>query len=328
MPRPLAILVFVFTELLLLPVSLLGAVIYTLDLLTYCARHRISLTAYKVAVNRWFLHKVRARPDPVTEKMLEHLPVPRKTVLSIMLGPTLLAYRLSELKWETPTTLPSNTHTFVQQRTEFIDNILFSELENYDQVVLLGAGFDSRPYLSPLKNSGVEVFEVDREPTQAAKRRALHQARISTDHVRYVHLDFEKDSLIKKLSEAGYNPSLRTLFLWEGVVYYLTPVAVDMTLLFMTTESGPGSSVVFDYPSREYLEDPPFLLQYALRWLDRIGESWHFGLPTDPPIEKRAQEFLEKRGWSLDRREDFGPLHGANRPFGGVLKATHHSRRI
>lgn len=324
MQKILSFCAFLVLELFLLPISLLGMARYTVGLTRFCGRTGVSLTAYKVAVNRWLFHQLGLRRDPMAVALLEALPITSPPLMSMLVGPTLLALRLSG--WEpgslrSPVAQPSQAGTFVQHRTEFIDTVVREELGGYQQVVLLGAGFDSRPYLEPMLNFDGLIFEVDREPTQRVKREALDRIEVDTSRVRYISLDFERESLLGCLLRHGYREDARTLFLWEGVVYYLTEQAVDTTLTFIHNHSAAGSAVVFDYFSREYLTHPPPVLKPALAWLRHIGEGWNFGIPTDPPAGERLQSFLEARGLQVARFEPFGPAWSGVRPFGGVVMA-------
>ena len=324
MQKVLSFLAFLILELLFLPISLLGMARYTLGLSRFCRRTGVSLTAYKVAVNRWLFHQVGLRRDPIAVALLEALPITSRPLMTMLLGPTLLSLRLSGWKpgsLRSPVAKPSQPGTFVQHRTEFIDTVVREELGGYEQVVLLGAGFDSRPYLDPLLNFDGVIFELDREPTQRVKRNALNKIAADTSRVRYVSVDFERESLLDCLLRHGYREEARTLFLWEGVVYYIDEQAVDSTLSFIHNHSAPGSAVVFDYFSREYLTHPPLFLKPALVWLRSIGEGWLFGIPTSSPAKERLQSFLEVRGLQVARFEPFGPAWSGTRAFGGVVMA-------
>jgi methyltransferase (TIGR00027 family) len=63
----------------------------------------------------------------------------------------------------------------------------------------------------------------------------------------YSAIDFERERLGDVLLKAGYEPQRRTLFIWEGVTYYLTAAAVDATLEFIRSSSPAGSRICFDY---------------------------------------------------------------------------------
>lgn len=137
----------------------------------------------------------------------------------------------------------------VVARTRLIDDAIADSLAGGarpEQLVILGAGFDSRAYRLPGLRD-VTVFEVDRPDTLAAKRGLLERAlAVPPDGVRFVSLDFERGSLESVMSAAGYREPARSFILWEGVTNYLTESAVDATLRWCSRAS-PGSVVLFTY---------------------------------------------------------------------------------
>lgn len=182
-------------------------------------------------------------------------------------------------------------------RTRLIDELWSRALQDgIRQIVILGAGFDSRAYRVPESRSAI-VFEVDHPVTLYAKRQRLSQVMpVMPRNVRFVDIDFNQQSLPVALAEAGFDSSLPALFLWEGVTNYLTRDAVDSTLRYVGTQP-PGSRVVFTYVDRGVLdgsvhfEGAPDLL----RAVARLGEPWTFGLcPAEVP------DFLRERGLELD----------------------------
>ncbi len=137
---------------------------------------------------------------------------------------------------------------FLVARTRYIDDYVQACLERgIAQLVILGAGLDSRAYrFAPLAER-VNVFEVDHPATQQKKCRKL--AKIFSElpkHVAFVPIDFNQEAL-EKLYDFGYAPQCKTLFIWEGVTYYLTAEAVHGTLDFVARHSAAGSAIVFDY---------------------------------------------------------------------------------
>jgi methyltransferase (TIGR00027 family) len=183
-------------------------------------------------------------------------------------------------------------------RTKFIDDAVEAALSlGIVQVVILGAGFDARAYRIP----GIEraaVFEVDHPFTSAKKRRVVEEALGSLPHhVRYVPLDFNSDSLSMMMSSTDYDPSLRTLFIWEGVTNYLTEAAVDGTLRWCAT-AAVGSTVLFTFIDRQVLVSPETFEGAAkvFATLSAVEERWTFGL--DP---SRLSTYLDARGFMLDK---------------------------
>jgi methyltransferase (TIGR00027 family) len=186
-------------------------------------------------------------------------------------------------------------------RTAYIDARLSRAAERgIRQVVILGAGFDSRPYRMPCCRE-CDVFEVDHPDTQERKRRLLREAMTAVPaKVRFVAVDFGRDRLADKLAEAGFDRAKPTFFLWEGVTNYLSAEAVDVTLRYCAS-AAPGSEILFTYIHQQVLDDPRSFYGTAsvVRKLAAEGEQWTFGL--DP---SRLEPYLAERGLAL--REDAG----------------------
>lgn len=139
------------------------------------------------------------------------------------------------------------------------------------QLVILGAGLDARAYrmreLAPLA-----VLEVDIGSTQAIKRRWAHgRAPLSREH-RFVEVDFGKDALDARLLEEGFDPSARTLWIWEGVTPYLPREAIEASLAVIARLSAPGSRALVTYVTGEMVKAPLVLLPPVLAAFSMLGE--------------------------------------------------------
>lgn len=141
-------------------------------------------------------------------------------------------------------------------RCRYMDDYLASYIKDgIKQLVILGAGFDSRAYRFEQLKGHVKVFEVDHPATQQVKREKLNKIFGGVpDGVVLVPVDFNTQKLEDRLRESGYDERLKTLFIMEGVVFYLTPEAVDGTLAFIANHSGDGSSVIFDYTEKSVVD--------------------------------------------------------------------------
>lgn len=191
----------------------------------------------------------------------------------------------------------------VLSRTQYIDDCLKARIDDgIEQLVILGAGYDSRPYRFKELRGRVTVFEVDHPATQEVKRRRVQKlhGRLP-DGVVFVAIDFESERLDSMLLGSGYDRNLKTFFIWEGVSYYLTASAVDETLGFVVNNSGSGSSIVFDYAYEKVLEGASDARQItrALAAWERVAaplttaEHFVFGIE-----EGTIEEFLSARGFS------------------------------
>ena len=70
MRRALSLAAFVLIQLLLLPVTLVGATLYKLGRRSARHRQRVSRTAYGVLFQRWMMHATRGRADPTAGRLL------------------------------------------------------------------------------------------------------------------------------------------------------------------------------------------------------------------------------------------------------------------
>jgi methyltransferase (TIGR00027 family) len=114
------------------------------------------------------------------------------------------------------------------------------------QLVILGAGYDGRAWRMP-ELAGVTVYEVDHPATQGDKRAHLAELSATKAIVRFVPVDFERDSLDTALDRAGHDRSAPTCWIWEGVVMYLTREAMRATLAAIAGRSAPASTLIVNY---------------------------------------------------------------------------------
>lgn len=180
------------------------------------------------------------------------------------------------------------------------------------QIVILGAGFDTRAYRLA-GGAGIPVFEVDHPVTQHAKRTAIAGVvEPLPGNVRFVAVDFDRDDLGARLHDAGYRADLRTLFVWQGVIMYLTPAGIDATLGVVATHAAAGSIVVFDYMyarlKRRMAGPSPLRLFTQL-----VGEQMSFAIdPQDlgPFLAARGFEMVESIDGEMLQRRYAGRLQG------------------
>src|SRR5215510_14452541 len=121
---------------------------------------------------------------------------------------------------------------YIVTRHRFIDDCLRRALaRSVEQLVLLGAGYDSRAYRFAGALKGRPVFEVDFPATSRRKARIVARAggQLPSADVRAVEIDFATDSLEQRLREAGFRARRPCFFVWEGVSMYLTRDAVKAT---------------------------------------------------------------------------------------------------
>src|SRR5262249_46388850 len=116
-----------------------------------------------------------------------------------------------------------SAYFYVNARTFYIDAALRRSLSGgATQVVVLGAGFDTRAYRFRTAFPSVKFFEVDLPATSGAKQQRLAEVFGSIpDYVRFAPIDFNTQKLEDVLLEKGYDPAQKTFFILEGVVMYV-----------------------------------------------------------------------------------------------------------
>jgi methyltransferase (TIGR00027 family) len=182
-------------------------------------------------------------------------------------------------------------------RTCWIDDQLRAALrDGIGQVVILGVGYDCRAY----RIAGMErtrVFEIDHPSTLAIKvERLKHLFGSIPGNVNFVEVDFDRQDFAAVLANSGFDQSVASFFLVEGVFHYLTAKAVDVTLRSISSLSAPGSRLVFTYIHSGLLDGSVSFgdLKQVPSTLKESGETWTFGFHPD-----ELAQYLAERGFTL-----------------------------
>ena len=188
-------------------------------------------------------------------------------------------------------------------RTRGIDDVVRETVAQTDarQVILLGAGLDARALrMKEELLPGVVWYEVDHPLTQAAKRAKLEGCAAG---VRFVAHDFcTCDDLCAKLAAAGFDPTAKSIVVWEGVMMYLPARAIEASVATLARVCAPGSVLVchyWDAPAAQAQARrwPLSMWRFwpLMAWLAVKGEPLRFwGYPAGG-----MQAMLAQRGWGL-----------------------------
>jgi len=193
---------------------------------------------------------------------------------------------------------PEGVYGWVIARTRYIDEALRAAcLEGFAQVLLFGAGFDSRCVRFCSQLRAMRLFELDAPTTQAMKIEQFRRRGIPIPtNVALVAINFEKDSVEQKLAQAGFSRGSKTLVILEGVLQYLNPQSVESTFATIRGLVGTGSRVVFDHAYAAVVrgEGDLYGQRGITRGVSRVGESWQFGLD-----DGEVEAFLQRFGFAL-----------------------------
>jgi len=203
--------------------------------------------------------------------------------------------RLAGVATQIDREFPGLRNKIVARVRYFDDTVREAAGNGFGQLVIMGAGFDTRAYrIRELRS--LRVFEIDQQDTQRFKKEKVREIFGGLpDHVEYVAVDFEAGDLGERLLRSGYSPAKKTLFVLEGVIMYLTPPAVDSTLSFIVRDSGRGSAILFDCPvgSGGEAASPLGVPRKFHDHVARGGEPIRFAIPSEG-----AESFLKERGFS------------------------------
>lgn len=206
-------------------------------------------------------------------------------------------------------------------RTRVLDDwlarVLASRKSNSSQsqqVVLLGAGMDTRAYRVPLGDATVVEVDSDAE-VLAAKRQVLSLAgaKPTCGRVLSVQADLaDAAASVAALASAGLSCTVPTHWVLEGLVEYL-PRERHGALFAMAARLGgaPGSTIAV-----QVLEE-----SWAQR-LAELGVALPYASELRPASETMAM--LEEAGWAplqVLRRADFEELHPGRTPHPGFTMA-------
>jgi len=200
-------------------------------------------------------------------------------------------------------------------RTKYLDSIVESAVkDHFEQILIMGAGFDSRGIRLLKEESNITLFELDAPTTQQSKRKQYKKRKIdSPSYIRYIPIDFNEESLENKLAESEFDSSKKTLFVLEGLTMYLDSESISETFSIIRQNSGHGSRLVFDYVYDSVIaqKDKLYGGEEAYNTVKNAGEEWTFGIKKE-----ELDLFLAQFDFTL--MEEMNPVKLQERYFQGL----------
>ena len=200
--------VFWGLQILCFPLVAVGYLLFVVKSLAYSRRSGASATVLASFYTRWMQHQLRTRRDEPCARLMRVLPTVSQLGLRLATGPTMLARRLTGYVpriYRYPCQGQPSMSDQPAARTTFFDAALQRHLVDVDQLVVLGAGLDTRSYRLPARTR-VRCFEIDTPRTQAFKRAMLKKAGIDAARITFVSADFEREDWFERLVAAGFEP--------------------------------------------------------------------------------------------------------------------------
>jgi methyltransferase (TIGR00027 family) len=193
---------------------------------------------------------------------------------------------------------PRGIYEYVIGRTKYIDEAFQQALrDGVDQILIFGAGFDSRAIRFLKTGMNTRVFELDSPVTQQAKEKQLAERGIvrPVNNI-YIPIDFNSEDAKGKLQEYGFELNKKSMFILEGLIMYLNSESVDNTFQLIHDLSAPGSKAIFDCIFSSVLREE-FRFYGEKEIYSRImkgHEPWVFAIE-----EGHVEEFLQERNFRL-----------------------------
>jgi methyltransferase (TIGR00027 family) len=179
-------------------------------------------------------------------------------------------------------------------RTRFFDDAARDAVarQQIHQVVIVGAGMDTRSYRIQ-RPAGTRLFEVDRPEAFDHKRPILDSTGARPHCELHIVPADLRDDWIASLIQAGFDANATTLWIVEGIIYYLAVADAHRLLDDIATHCSPGSTLLVDV-APTLMRDLPELQPWRDA-LTAMGEP--FQSFTDD-----GRAFLAPHGWEADAR--------------------------
>lgn len=181
-------------------------------------------------------------------------------------------------------------------RTQYFDQCMMELIETgLRQIVIIGAGYDTRAYRIQGVKENCKVFEIDHPLTQEVKIKTIKKIFNQLPaHVTYLPMEFGYGRPDKMLLNAGYDPNQTTLFIAEGFLMFIPSFAVDALFTFICKTSAPGGALLADWFSTTVVNgvSPLKEAKVVKDFFEKEGALLRFGIP-----DEKAEEYFQKKGF-------------------------------
>ena len=165
-----------------------------------------------------------------------------------------------------------------------------------DQILVLGAGYDTMGWRLAPEFPGVTFFEIDHPATARLKRKGI-DAIGKRRNLCLIAEDLGKRKLDDVLeSQKSWDQNAPAVIVAEGLVMYLLPEAVQELFCQCAAVAGNGSRIAFSYiPAGADGRIDAGRWTGLMLWLQRAGgEPWHWSIrPED------LGQYLAATGWTI-----------------------------
>lgn len=288
----IALFVYIIIQILFIPITIFSFALLTYKQVFVSKNIGVSATATDPITTRWMMHIFGIREDESSARLFKVLPNTSPAGMWLFLLPAYLRYKISGKNKGYPSVPKEGKETMINgaiARTIYFDRIINKSKDTVEQIVVMGAGFDTRCYSENIK-PGIGLFELDQERTQELKKISLKKAGMDPSAVKFVSVDFSKNNWFEQLNNFRFNPHKKTLFIWEAVTLYLSESEVRDTLAVLKKNCIKGSILVADFYTKRVL---------PVKGVKSTKEIFNFGLDFSSDRENAIKTFLESEGLIL-----------------------------
>ncbi len=184
-------------------------------------------------------------------------------------------------------------------RTRYFDDFLQNVVLQHGvrQVVILAAGLDTRAFRLPWPPD-TRVFELDQSTVLKYKEQVLGGAGAQPTCERHITAADLTEPWKDALLQSGFDPQAASVWLLEGLLFYLSNDTITEILDGVTSLACTGSWIGFDIVNATTLTSP-----ITRAWIEmqaKMGAPW-VGAMDDP------ESFLAERGWQAELTQPGAP---------------------
>jgi len=303
------IILYIPIQVIFIPFAIIGLIVGIYKGIIKSRKMGVSFSTCRALQYRWFMHYFNIRPDPLSVAFIKKFPCESHFGLWSTFGALIISQRLFGFTTKLGKLDETGEETFTSfagPRVLMFDRIMEKYVDEMEQIVLPGAGFDLIA-LYFTRGKEVKVFELDQVNTLNAKAETLKKTGIEHNWVNYIPVDYSNESWIDKLLDAGFDKTKKTLFLWESVSLFLEADITKETLREMADLCVDGSIIAQDFYSKSYISgDISKTVKRGSRMIETMGEPWKFGIDMSNKPKAAVEAFLKECGLNMTEYTQFG----------------------
>jgi len=303
------IILYIPIQIIFIPFAIIGLIVAIYKEMGKSKKLGVSFSAIKALQYRWMMHYFNTRPDPISVAFTKKFPCESHFGMWSILGALIISQRLFGFTTRLGKLVEPGEETLDSTagiRVLMFDKIMEKYVDEMEQIVLPGAGFDLIA-LHFTKGKKVKVFELDQVNTLNVKVEILKKAGIKYDWITYIPVDYANESWDDKLLGAGFDKTKKTLFLWQSVSVYLEADIVKETLRKMADLCVDGSIIAQDFYSKAFaLGEYSKTAKRFMGIIEKMGEPSKFGIDMSDDPKAAVESFLKDCGLKMTEYTLFG----------------------